>query len=125
MSLVPGPVVAPAPVAADPNAAARRDYELAERVGTKEAWDSFVAAHPSGFYTDLAKAQRNKLAAETARVAAADTKMHAGVQGKRAIGVDAIRTWPNVVSGDFGIGTGMGSQDQRSPSVFGKILRKP
>src|SRR5437899_5602622 len=59
-----------------------------------------------------------------ARVAAADTKMHAGVQGKRAIGVDAIRTWPNVVSGDFGIGTGMGSQDQRSPSVFGKILRK-
>jgi uncharacterized caspase-like protein len=71
LALVPAPA-APPQAAVDPNAGARRDYELAERVGTKEAWDSFVAAHPSGFYTDLAKAQRNKLAAETARVAAAE-----------------------------------------------------
>jgi uncharacterized caspase-like protein len=70
--LVPAPAVATAPVIADPNAGVRSDYELAERVGTKEAWDSFVAAHPSGFYADLAKAQRNKLAAETARLAAAE-----------------------------------------------------
>ena len=52
------PVVTPAPAA---NADIRADYELAERVGTREAWDSFIAAHPSGFYADLAKAQRNKL----------------------------------------------------------------
>jgi uncharacterized caspase-like protein len=52
------PAAAPAPVA---NADIRADYGLAERVGTREAWDSFIAAHPSGFYTDLAKAQRNKL----------------------------------------------------------------
>jgi hypothetical protein len=64
VSLVP----APAPAAAgNANSDVRRDYELAERVGTREAWDSFVAAHPSGFYTDLAKAQRNKLAAEVGR----------------------------------------------------------
>jgi uncharacterized caspase-like protein len=50
------PVVAPAA-----NADIRADYGLAERVGTREAWDSFIAAHPSGFYADLAKAQRNKL----------------------------------------------------------------
>ena len=54
------------------NADVRGDYELAERVGTKEAWDSFIAAHPAGFYTDLAKAQRNKLAAEVARIEATE-----------------------------------------------------
>jgi WD40 repeat protein/uncharacterized caspase-like protein len=44
-------------------ASATRDYESAERVGTQEAWDLYINTHPSGFYTDLAKAQRNKLAA--------------------------------------------------------------
>ena len=48
---------------ADPNAAARIDYELAAQVGTKEAWDAFIGAHPSGLYTDLARAQNNKLMA--------------------------------------------------------------
>lgn len=69
VSLVPAPVApaaAPSPAA---NAAAdiRRDYEMAERVGTKEGWDFFINAYPSGLYADLAKAQRNKLAAELAR----------------------------------------------------------
>jgi uncharacterized caspase-like protein len=58
--------------AANANAEMRHDYELAERVGTVEAWDSFVTAHPNGFYADLAKAQRNKLAAETARLQATE-----------------------------------------------------
>lgn len=68
VALVPTPVSP----AGNTNAEIRRDYELAERVGTKEAWDSFVTANPSGFYTDLAKAQRNKLAAESARIAATE-----------------------------------------------------
>jgi uncharacterized caspase-like protein len=67
--LVPAPLAAPS---ANAGTDVRGDYELAERVGTKEAWDSFLAAHPSGFYADLAKAQRNKLAAEAARIAATD-----------------------------------------------------
>ena len=71
VSLVPAPAV-PATAAGNANADLRRDYELAERVGTKEAWDSFIRANPSGFYTDLAKAQRNKLAAEVARIAATE-----------------------------------------------------
>jgi uncharacterized caspase-like protein len=63
----------PAPAAAgNANADLRRDYELAERVGTREGWESFIRANPSGFYTDLAKAQRNKLAAEAARIAATE-----------------------------------------------------
>ncbi|WP_407519744.1 caspase family protein [Methylobacterium oryzisoli] len=43
----------------------RRDYEFAERVGTKEAWGSFLAAHPTGFYADLARAQVGKLTVST------------------------------------------------------------
>ena len=38
-----------------------RDYEFAERVGTREAWDSFLSVHSRGFYADLARAQRDKL----------------------------------------------------------------
>ena len=72
VSLVPAPAAPVAPAAGNANADLRRDYELAERVGTKEAWDSFIQANPSGFYTDLAKAQRNKLAAEAARIAATE-----------------------------------------------------
>jgi hypothetical protein len=71
VALVPGPAAPPA-ASANTNADIRRDYELAERVGTKEAWDFFVAANPSGFFSDLAKAQRNKLAAEAARIAATE-----------------------------------------------------
>jgi hypothetical protein len=71
IALVPAPAAPPVPTG-NANADIRRDYELAERVGIREAWDSFVAAHPSGFYTDLAKAQRNKLAAEAAQIAATE-----------------------------------------------------
>ncbi len=38
-----------------------RDYEIAAQVATKEAWDSFLAKYPSGFYADLARSQRAKI----------------------------------------------------------------
>ena len=63
-SLVSG--VPPAPQLSDPRVAlAARDYELAAKVGTKEAWDAFLAAHPTGFHAELARAQREKLVAST------------------------------------------------------------
>jgi uncharacterized caspase-like protein len=71
VTLVPAPAAAPV-AAGNANADIRADYELAERVGTREAWDSFLAVNPAGFYADLAKAQRNKLAAEAARIAATE-----------------------------------------------------
>ncbi len=43
-----------------------RDYEFAMQVGTRTAWDAFLAAHPTGFYADLARAQRAKLLAAPA-----------------------------------------------------------
>jgi uncharacterized caspase-like protein len=55
------PSAAPA-APTDPDAAARRDYELAAQVGTTEAWDAFLARHPSGYYADLARSARGKLA---------------------------------------------------------------
>jgi uncharacterized caspase-like protein len=82
VALVPAPASPPA-ASGNANADIRRDYELAQRVGTKEAWDSFVAANPSGFYTDLAKAQRNKLAAETARLAATEKARKAAEEQAR------------------------------------------
>jgi hypothetical protein len=71
VALVPA-VTPPTASAADPNAASRRDYEFAERVGTREAWDFYLSTYPDGFYAKLAQAQRNKLAAEEARVAATE-----------------------------------------------------
>lgn len=82
VSLVPALPALPA-LASDPNATVRKDYEMVERVGTAEAWESFITAHPAGFYTDLAKAQRNKLVAETERAAAAEKARAAGDEKAR------------------------------------------
>ena len=67
-SLVPA-VVKPV----DLDAEARVHYELAAQVGTKEAWDSFLARHSNGFFADLARGQKAKLtAAEQSRARADD-----------------------------------------------------
>jgi hypothetical protein len=56
---------APAP-AGDVGNGTWRDYEFAMQVGTRAGWDAFLAAHPTGFYADLARAQRAKLLAAPA-----------------------------------------------------------
>ena len=64
------PDTPPAPQLVDPAVVrAARDYELAANVGTKEAWDAFLAAHPTGFYAELVRVQRAKLAAAQPQVA--------------------------------------------------------
>jgi uncharacterized caspase-like protein len=63
---------------ADPEAEARIDYELAAQIGTKEAWDSFLASHNTGLYANLARAQNNKLsAAQQTRTRADDARREA------------------------------------------------
>ncbi len=60
---VPPPAPAAAPTSApDPNAGARRDYAWAMQVNTKETWDAFLTIHSTGFYADLARGHRAKLA---------------------------------------------------------------
>ena len=65
----------------DPEAEARVDYELAAQVGTGEAWDSFLAKHPEGFFANLARGQNGKLAAaQVSRAKADDARRQAEEQ---------------------------------------------
>jgi uncharacterized caspase-like protein len=66
------PATAPAAAQADPQAAVRRDYELALQLATRDGWGAFLSHHPDGFYANLAKGQLTKIAAEEARAAAAE-----------------------------------------------------
>jgi uncharacterized caspase-like protein len=73
-----GETVALVPRAADPEAEARVDYELAAQVGTRETWDAFLAKHPTGFFANLARGQTLKLeAAQQSRAKADDAKRQA------------------------------------------------
>ncbi len=75
------PQVAAPPV--DLTAAARQDYEFAAQIGTKQAWNSFLAVHASGLYADLARAQHGKLlAAEQASLKAEEARRQAEEQAK-------------------------------------------
>jgi len=78
VALVPAPVAQATAAASGPQFAPvdstdriRRDYELALQVGTKDAWDYFIANYPEGFYSDLARAQSKKLAALAPQAASA------------------------------------------------------
>jgi hypothetical protein len=89
VALVPAVVATPQP-APDPNSAIRRDYELAEQVGTKPVWDSFIASYPVGFYTELAKAQRDKLSADVASADATE-KAKAAVEQQKRLAVEGAK----------------------------------
>jgi uncharacterized caspase-like protein len=69
--LVPARSVPSAP-APNPQAEARRDYELALQIGNKDALNAFLAQYPDGFYASLAKIQLAKIAAEEAHIAATE-----------------------------------------------------
>nr|AWM02009.1 peptidase C14 [Bradyrhizobium amphicarpaeae] len=57
ISLVPAPVV-PQEV---PVSDVKADYDLVQKIGTKRAWEVFLATHPTGFYAELARAQMDAL----------------------------------------------------------------
>jgi uncharacterized caspase-like protein len=79
-----GSTVALVPVPPDPNAEARKDYEFAAQIGTKEAWQVFLVAHPNGFYPNLARAQLAKLdAAERVQIQAERARRQAEEQAER------------------------------------------
>ncbi|MEH2687985.1 caspase family protein [Bradyrhizobium diazoefficiens] len=79
------PLVPTRPIATGPQAnpqdAVRRDYELALQLATRDGWEAFLAQYPDGFYSNLAKGQLNKIAAEETR-AAAEQKAKAAEQEK-------------------------------------------
>lgn len=64
--VAPAPPPAPAPIARptpspDVEDEIRRDYQFAETVGTRKAWDDFLTKHPSGRYADAARDKIAKL----------------------------------------------------------------
>src|SRR5215470_10035313 len=71
-----GDAVSLAPLTAAPKLEAaapsvKEDYTLAERIGTKQAWEAFLASHKDGLYAELARAQLAKLAPVESMPAAA------------------------------------------------------
>jgi len=91
VSLVPAKPVVAGP-RANPDSEIRRDYELALQLGTREVWAAFLNRYPSGFYTDLAKAQLNRIAAEDARAAAAEKARQAEEEKARLVADRAKKT---------------------------------
>jgi hypothetical protein len=74
----------PPPLPVDPNADARRDYEFAAQIGTRGAWNSFLANYGSGIYANFAHAALDKLeAAEQASQAAEAIKLQAEEQARQ------------------------------------------
>lgn len=87
--LVPAKPVATGPQA-DPNAAVRKDYELALQLGTRDVWEAFLRSYPDGFYADLAKAQMRKVSAEEVRATAAE-KARQAEQEKARLAAEGAR----------------------------------
>ena len=68
IALEPAPEQPPASTPLSDLQGERSDYNLVEKIGTKGAWEVFLAQHPKGFYADLARQQLTKLTlAESAR----------------------------------------------------------
>jgi len=61
ISLVPAPADANEHGTVGDGTSIQSDYLIAERIGTREAWEAFLGAHGSGIYADLARAQLSKL----------------------------------------------------------------
>jgi uncharacterized caspase-like protein len=80
VSLVPAAATSEA---ANQQADVRRDYELAERIGTPDAWDTFLKQYPAGLYSDFAKAQLRKLLAEDARLSTTEKARQAEAEKAR------------------------------------------
>ena len=57
ISLVPAPTKPKAPEVSK----VKTDYELVAQIGTKKAWEVFLATYKTGFYADLAREQLAKL----------------------------------------------------------------
>ncbi len=101
MALVPAETVTPSATnTADPNATVRRDYELALQIGTQAVWDSFISQYPAGLYSDLARAQRNKLLAEQERLQTTEKARAASEEKARLAAEGAAKASQQKASAD-------------------------
>jgi uncharacterized caspase-like protein len=89
VALVPAKPVTVAPQPSPQNDI-RRDYELALHLGTRDGWNAFLAQYPTGFYSNLAKGELNKVAAEDARATATE-KARLAEQEKVRLAADGAK----------------------------------
>jgi len=73
-------VSAPVQATPEPLGDIKGDYELVERIGTRKAWEAFLASHKEGLYAELARAQLAKLTPGENKATSADTgSSHVGL----------------------------------------------
>jgi uncharacterized caspase-like protein len=87
----PQPAAGAQPAPANPQAEARRDYELALQIGNKSAFNAFLAQYPDGFYASLARLQLEKLAAVETHAAAEEKARLAEAERARLAAAGAAR----------------------------------
>src|SRR5271170_6798279 len=73
--LVPAPSKPRALDGQDADHAAASDYEQAEREGSRQAWQVFLAAHSSGYYADLARVHLARLPPIETKLPPIETKL--------------------------------------------------
>jgi len=83
----PAPAQAPN---ADPQSAAQRDFESAQRIDTREIYEQFLKRYPDGFHAQLARAQIQRLAAVETRELTVKLNVELRRVGCGVIASDAI-----------------------------------
>ena len=72
----------PEPPKVDPMAEQSRYYDAAARIDTKEAWDSFLTFYKTGYYAELARAERAKIVAAQEAKANAEADVRAKAEAE-------------------------------------------
>lgn len=123
----PGTANVPAQVTAlDPNSPLRQDYELAAQINTTAAWDAFLSNYPKGFYADLARAARTKLAAtaptapggRNIAVVASQSQPSPGAAGIGGASPDLVMNSPDYCSGYAKLAIAQYNDNKSIPGCF-------
>jgi len=88
--LPPAPATTPKP---DAEAAARNEYQSAERLGTRKGWEDFLLKYPSGRYADLARDRLAKLTPAPATTPKPDAEADARNEYQSAERLGTRRAW--------------------------------
>jgi Caspase domain len=106
IALVPAPALAREAPVSDVKA----DYELVQRIGSKRAWEVFLGTHPTGFYSDLARAQIEEINKQQASVQLAALPQPAAPSNREAPTKEALE-WEKV-------------KDSADPSALQKFIKR-
>lgn len=104
IALVPAPASPQETAATDVKA----DYDLVQKIGSRRAWEVFLRAYPTGFYSDLARGQMENL--DNGKVTLAALPQPPAPSGRESSSREAIE-WDKV-------------KDSTDPSVLQKFIKR-